>query len=591
MVLGSDKVHLSSHGGDKACHAVYMTCGNIRKSLRTKLGTGCWLMVAQIPVAKFKEKDLNGILSARLQHKCFDILTEDLKACSHVPQMFPDPMGDLRLTRTLLISHIADLVDQRAIACVSDSQSCHSLASFKDFGDPKPKAIRTATHTLKALAKLIRDFDPLDIPMFKKEAKERGYNGVYEPYWRDWRFADPFTFLSMDVLHGIKKFAGDHPIKWARKLLGDPEIDKRFSALQKIVGRKHFFEGFTRLKQKTCSEYTDILRALLPVIQDAPKVNSGIVKALRGFLDFAYAAQYDSHTPETLAYMNSGWQQFHRYKDALSAAGVRKTKCAHTNGKFLIPKGEAFHHYREKIRRTGSVMQFTTEQTEALHRIHATGPYSRTNKRGYECQMVDYSMRQAKVDLIGHVVTWRKIMSNGNALQDILRLHSPAHAVDSPDSSRPTEEQEKAIRDRKKELTLEYASTFLPKPTKNYFLQPDAMKNLTTAFTLTIKPHWQKLTVDEGAVLHGLPDFRTNLVKFLNPPQGSNRQQLPVEFTYIDTWKYVRLQLKKVQDPSIVLPPQTVMAAPSSVDNPHGSCNFVLVKDRGSFRYQNIESE
>ena len=38
VILGSDKTHLTVYQGDKECHAVYMTCGNIKKALRTKVG-------------------------------------------------------------------------------------------------------------------------------------------------------------------------------------------------------------------------------------------------------------------------------------------------------------------------------------------------------------------------------------------------------------------------------------------------------------------------------------------------------------------------------------------------------------------------
>ncbi len=33
VIFGSDKTHLTSLQGDKECHAVYMTCGNIHKDI------------------------------------------------------------------------------------------------------------------------------------------------------------------------------------------------------------------------------------------------------------------------------------------------------------------------------------------------------------------------------------------------------------------------------------------------------------------------------------------------------------------------------------------------------------------------------
>ena len=63
VILSSDKTHLTVGQGDKECHAVYMTCGNIKKALRTKVGTHCcWMMIAQVPIAKFEPSRHQGLL-------------------------------------------------------------------------------------------------------------------------------------------------------------------------------------------------------------------------------------------------------------------------------------------------------------------------------------------------------------------------------------------------------------------------------------------------------------------------------------------------------------------------------------------------
>ncbi len=60
VMLGSDKTHLNNNYGDKHVHAVYMSCGNIDKEVRMKLSSRAWVMVAQIPVVKFLEKNHQG---------------------------------------------------------------------------------------------------------------------------------------------------------------------------------------------------------------------------------------------------------------------------------------------------------------------------------------------------------------------------------------------------------------------------------------------------------------------------------------------------------------------------------------------------
>ena len=94
VMLSSDKTHLTVSQGDKECHAVYLSCGNIKKSLRSKVGAHCqWMMIAQIPIAKFEPSEHQGILTNRLLHCCLDIVLDSLKECSVTAQMMLDPAG------------------------------------------------------------------------------------------------------------------------------------------------------------------------------------------------------------------------------------------------------------------------------------------------------------------------------------------------------------------------------------------------------------------------------------------------------------------------------------------------------------------
>ena len=62
-MLSSDKTHLTIGQGDKECHAIYMSCGNIKKALRGKVGAHCWMMIAQVPIAKFEQPEHQSILT------------------------------------------------------------------------------------------------------------------------------------------------------------------------------------------------------------------------------------------------------------------------------------------------------------------------------------------------------------------------------------------------------------------------------------------------------------------------------------------------------------------------------------------------
>ena len=201
VILGSDKTHLTVYQGDKECHAVYMTCGNIKKSLRTKLTGHCWMMVAQIPIAKFQPAKYQGILTNRLLHKCLDIILGGLKKCASVAQPMVDPVGNVWKVRTFLAAYIADLPEQQALACVTTGYSPSSLAGPYELGNAHPSKLRSGAHTLNIIKKVGQASSEGDLAKFKKHAKEYGLNGVDRPFWRNWLYADPLYFLVPDALH------------------------------------------------------------------------------------------------------------------------------------------------------------------------------------------------------------------------------------------------------------------------------------------------------------------------------------------------------------------------------------------------------
>jgi hypothetical protein len=63
MYLASDSTQLSTHSGDVAAHAVYMTLANIDKATRASTSENAWILVAYIPKSKFKET------MAKLEHR------------------------------------------------------------------------------------------------------------------------------------------------------------------------------------------------------------------------------------------------------------------------------------------------------------------------------------------------------------------------------------------------------------------------------------------------------------------------------------------------------------------------------------------
>ncbi len=458
VMLASDETHLTNHYGDKYMHAVYMSCGNIDKNVRSKESSNCWVMVAQIPVIDFEEKEHQGILSQRLYHICLDIVTEKLKECSNNPVPMCDANGDLHLVRTILLAHLARS-SRTACNCLCYEEHVPAfLGGFKDLGCGRRKPDRTGKHTLRDIESTTREVESLRVPgvpfdelsLYKAKASARGLNGIHEHFWRDWKFACPSQFLAPDALHQWHKFFEEHILKWTKSIIGDnAEIDHRYMALQKLVGRRHFSRGFTSFKQHTCRESRELQSSFIAIISGIKGISPGILRAYRALLDFYYLAQYETHSTKTLLRLQQALRRFHANKKYIAATGVRDGP--QMRGKFNIKKIELMHHVYRLILLLGTTPQYSTDQSELLHIPMAKVPYKATNKKDYAPQICRFLDRREKIYLFVLYIEWKKnalaqtpattssqAPSTSQFLSTVSSLQPPTPQIPSTVSSQPS---------------------------------------------------------------------------------------------------------------------------------------------------------
>lgn len=327
------------------------------------------------------------------------------------------------------------------------------------------------------------------------------------------------------------------------------------------VGFRHFRDGFTKFKQHSGKETKDLERVFLAIIAGHEKVSKGTLKALRGFLDFIYLAQYESHSTATLQYLEDALKKFHRYKCHIAASGVRDGP--QQNNKFNIPKIELMQHVKRLVELLGSALQFSSEQTERCHINLAKEPYKATNRKQYAGQMCRYQDRNERVRLFSILTKWFSAV-NGSTSTNV---HEKRHAA--------------------RYLVFEQlAGAFLPSPVRDVFQAKASLCNETTAFQLTQNPHIFEILPSDVESLYGIPGFLDDLRKHFAGARAPRGVALP--FVSIRAWKQVRLQLKDPQDPTVVLPPYTVQASPPMKPEDPPLYDFVLLHDIATDGYGNL---
>jgi hypothetical protein len=103
---------------------------------RTKATNHSFHLLALLPVPKFINQKISGVLENRVIHECLDFILKPLKKAAEVGIMMSDPLGSLRYVFTPLAAYIADTPEATALCGIAGKTSHLTMATYKEFGDP-----------------------------------------------------------------------------------------------------------------------------------------------------------------------------------------------------------------------------------------------------------------------------------------------------------------------------------------------------------------------------------------------------------------------------------------------------------------------
>jgi hypothetical protein len=600
-ILSSDKTTITAMTGNRTAHPLLISLANLDADFRAKSSNRAFVLLALLPVTKFtcKDKKLHGVLQNRLTHSCLDFILKPLKTAASIGVMMADPLGNLRYCFTTLAAYIVDTPEAQMLAGVGGKSSPITLAAHKQFGDPFQHEPRVASTTLAQLDSIVETCDPwTDLSDYVREAKRSRLNGVHEPFWRDWPLADPSSFLTPEPLHHWHRQFWDHDVKWCIRVLGCDELDFRFSILQPHTGYRHFKEGISKLKQVTGRDHQDIQRYIIGIIADAaPK---DFIIAIRALLDFRYLAQAPVVDQRVCDMIQASLQEFHDHKAIILDLEARVGKGNRPIDHWQIPKLELMQSVVPLIRANGAPIQWSADITEHAHITEIKDPARASNNQNYDsqiCRHLDRTEKSRRFDLATSIREARVSLQVGS------------HVDDMNDED---DDHNRDLEIRHIETTADLVSSIRPvsnilatrRLSSNYFEEAEMLRLgedpnapypfrtfsvTSTAFHLTRDPAYKQMTVDEAAVMFGLPDLRLALTGFfyrLTKQQDftmtiGSRRTVPagytLPFTKLQVWSWVRIQCRAYHPPHNVLPPETLNAYPPSKEWPTGRYDSVVV--------------
>ncbi|KAJ6490951.1 hypothetical protein C8R45DRAFT_1053149 [Mycena sanguinolenta] len=559
-VLSSDKTQLTSMTGNRQAHPLLISLANLDMEFRTKASHHTFLLLALLPIRKFLEKDkeIVGVLTSRVFHAVMDFILEPLKVVARVGMMMRDPL-------------------ERTIA---------QLQRLED-----------ADHPWRNLGQYV------------EKAKQIGLSGVHRPFWRDWALAEPYKMLTPEILHHWLKMFYDHVCKWCVLAVGAEEIDFRFSVLRPHTGMRHFKEGISKAKQTTGREHRDIQRYIVPVIAGAAGVSKKFLTTVASLNDFFYHGQAPAINEAVLGVMAECLDKFHKNKQAILDAGVRKGKAGPINN-WYIPKLEFLQSVIPAIRNSGVPLQWSADVTERAHIDLVKDPASNSNNQGHEAQITRHldrldkcrdfdlatSMIGAGVDFGAHEFIARMANTNNPTSQEdndgtSLLLDSTSTLLGriDPVSQLGGTSREIANFFLLGALLAEGRFQNAPIPFRTF----TSLDN-TTAFQLGRDHAGPRLTVDAAGTKFAIPDFRHALAVYLYRRPGSrlviggkrpSLGSLDLPFDKIEYWKSVRIQSRSFHDPNKILQPETVNAAPPDGEWRCGRGDAVIVNTDSRFQW------
>ncbi|KAI0292756.1 hypothetical protein BC826DRAFT_954755 [Russula brevipes] len=394
VILSTDKTRLTNLSGDQQAWPVYLSLGNISKSLRRRPSSHTTVLVGYLPVVKMhqiSEKDRSVEIYRLFHHSMRCVLRPMQDAGSQGTDVVCGD-GVVRRVYPILVSYIADFPEQCLVACCKESRCPRCMVPADEREYPGPYTLRRQDTTLNALQGH-RMRDALAMEVFNAD----GIRRVYQPFWAELPHCDIFSCFTPDILHQLHKgIFHSHLVEWCTQLIGEDDLDARFKSIPGHPGLRHFKGGISGISQWTGKEHKAMEKVFLGIISGA--VDQRVVLVARSILDFTYYAQLQSHTNRTIAALEESLSLFHANKSVLVDLGIREH--------FNVPKIHMISHYADSIRSHGSLDAYNSEASERLHIDYAKDGYRASNQRDYIAQMTKWLQRREAIRRRTGFIAW-----------------------------------------------------------------------------------------------------------------------------------------------------------------------------------------
>jgi hypothetical protein len=291
VIISTDKMQLTQFSGNKTAYPVYLTLGNIPRTLRRKPTQQACILIAYLSVSKTVGVELTKKQkSSRIQqlfHDSMHIVLELLKEPGKkgMEVVFGD--GRVWMVHPLLACYVADYPKQCLVMCTKYGTCPKCNLREREIGGRRSGRWCTQRDTLKVINEAVSASTSMS--GFQQSCKSHLISGATtRPFWQGFPLCDIHLAIMPDILHQLYQGVVKHLTNWCSSLMSEKELDSCICTLPPCFGVHHFKKGWSELAQVSGKEHKDMARILLGCI--VGKVPSCVMTCYRALLDFIYIA-------------------------------------------------------------------------------------------------------------------------------------------------------------------------------------------------------------------------------------------------------------------------------------------------------------
>ncbi|KAI0823223.1 hypothetical protein BC628DRAFT_1325565 [Trametes gibbosa] len=394
----------------QSAYPVYLTIGNLPKSILQKPGRQGHILLACLPTScldHITNKAARHRIVQNMFHACMKHLLKPLQSTSVKGILMTSGDGVTRRCHPILAAYVGDYPEQCLVSCSYYGDCLICMTKNIDLGDfPCVHPLRNFCASLDAVKMLESDPD-----RFAEACQDTNIKPVQHLLWEDLPYVNIFQSITSDVLHQLYQGVFKHLVNWLKSACGTAKIDACVARLPPNYSIRIFYKGISNMSRVSGAEHCQISHFLLGVIMDVEleegrKAEGQLVCATRVLLNFISLAQYPIHSSATLAALNNALDNalsaFHAkgHHDIFVKLGIRTG--------VDIPKFHVLVHYTRCIKLFGTTDNYNTETSERLHIDLAKNAYCATNHKDEYPQMTKWLERKEKIIYHLNYILWRE---------------------------------------------------------------------------------------------------------------------------------------------------------------------------------------